>query len=107
MDTGRVGANDKELVDSMNRSLLSTSGISRLSALHPWRTLGLWILMLVFAAMSASTLNDALTTEGGFLNSPESQKGADLLEERLRGEDPVTETVIIRSESETVDDAAF
>jgi RND superfamily putative drug exporter len=63
--------------------------------------------MLVFAAMSASTLNDALTTEGGFLNSPESQKGADLLEERLRGEDPVTETVIIRSESETVDDAAF
>ncbi len=88
-------------------SLLSTSGISRASALHPWRTMLLWLVLLVLAGMSASSLNDALTTEGSFLNNPESKKGADLLEERLRGKSPVTETVIVRTDAATVDDAAF
>ncbi len=91
----------------MNRSTFSTEGLSRASALHPWRTMLLWVVFLVLAVVSASSLNDALTTEGGFLSNPESEKGAELLEERLRGKDPVTETVIVRSESSTVDDAEF
>ncbi|MBX3070843.1 MAG: MMPL family transporter [Thermomicrobiales bacterium] len=91
----------------MNRSLLSTAGVSRLSALHPWRTLLLWVVLLVGAAMSASSLNDALTTEGAFLANPESQKGADLIEERLRNGDTVSETIVVRSETSTVDDAEF
>ncbi|MEZ4500598.1 MAG: hypothetical protein R2839_11095 [Thermomicrobiales bacterium] len=87
----------------MNRSLLSTAGISRISALHPWRAMLFWVALIVLAAMSASTLNDALTTEGGFLSNPESQQGADLLEERLRGDAAVSETIIVRSETATVD----
>lgn len=78
-----------------------------MSALHPWRTLVLWVVMVVLAIVSASTINDALTTEGGFLNKPESQKGADLLEDRLRGPDPVVESIIVRSESQTVDSDVF
>ncbi|MEZ4504713.1 MAG: MMPL family transporter [Thermomicrobiales bacterium] len=91
----------------MNTARFSTAGLARLSARRPWRTIGLWLLVLVLAGMSASTLNDALTTEQGFLNNPESQRGKELLEERLRGEQPITETIVIRSERLTVDDAAF
>lgn len=85
----------------------STAGLARLSARRPWRTLGLWVLVLVLAGLAASSLGDALTTEGGFLNEPESQRGADLLESRLRGPQPITETIVIRSETATVDDPAF
>ena len=91
----------------MDTARFSTAGLARLSARRPWRTLGVWLLVLVLAGMAASTLNDALTTEQRFLNNPESQKGAELLEERLRGEQPITETIVIRSETATVDDAAF
>jgi RND superfamily putative drug exporter len=91
----------------LDTARFSTAGLARLSARRPWRTLGIWLLVLVLAGMAASTLNDALTTEQRFLNNPESQKGAELLEERLRGEQPITETIVIRSETATVDDAAF
>ena len=58
---------------------------------------------------AATGLGDALTTEGDFTNQPESVRADDLLKERLRGgqDQPVTETVIVRSESVTVDDPAF
>jgi RND superfamily putative drug exporter len=91
----------------LDKARFSTAGLARLSARRPWRTVGLWLLVLVLAGMAASTLNDALTTEQRFLNNPESQKGAELLEERLRGQQPITETIVIRSEHATVDDAAF
>ena len=88
-------------------SNFSTAGLARLSARRPWRTLAVWLLILVLAGISAPSLGDALTTETSFTNHPESRVGDDLLEERLRGPRPATETVIVRSESATVDDPAF
>ncbi len=88
-------------------SRYSTAGIAHLSARHPWRTLGFWLLLLVVAGFSATTLGSALTTEGGQLNNPESKRGMDLLEQRLRGPQPISETIIMRSEKATVDDPAF
>lgn len=85
----------------------STAGLACLSARRPWRTFGLWLLVLVLAGLFASTLNNALTTEGGQLNHPDSQRGADLLEQRLRGPQPISETIVIRSETATVDTPAF
>jgi uncharacterized membrane protein YdfJ with MMPL/SSD domain len=52
-------------------------------------------------------LGDSLTTDTKFASNPESQQGQDLLESRLRGPKPITETIIVRSETATVDDAAF
>ena len=89
------------------KSLLSTSGLARASARHPWRVMGVWLLLMVLAGISASGLSDVLTTEATFLSKPEAVKGQDLLEERLRGERPVTETVVIYSDDLTIDDPAF
>jgi RND superfamily putative drug exporter len=85
----------------------STEALARLSARRPWRTIGLWLVLLVLAGAMASSLADALTTEGGQLNNPESQQGETLLENNLRGPQPITETIVVRSETATVDDAAF
>ena len=89
------------------RSLLSIAGLARASALHPWRVIGIWILILVLAGISGSSLGDVLTTEANLTTNPDSVRGANLLEDRLRGPDPVTETVIVQSEAFTVDDADF
>ncbi|MBU2603781.1 MAG: MMPL family transporter [Actinobacteria bacterium] len=85
-----------------------TARLARLSARHPWFVVTSWVALLILAGFAASTVGDVLgAREMDFLNSPESARGADLLEERLRGVTPDTETVIVRSESVTVDDPAF
>jgi RND superfamily putative drug exporter len=85
----------------------STSDLARSSARHPWRILGVWLVVLVLAGISASGLGNALTTSTNFTGKPESQAGADLLKARLRGPQPATETVIVRSDTYTVDDPQF
>jgi RND superfamily putative drug exporter len=89
--------------------MFSTAGLARISSRHPWSIIGIWLVILVLAGISATGLGKALTTEGDFTNRPESVRGEDLLKERLRGgqDQPVSETVIVRSETATVDDPAF
>ena len=89
--------------------MFSTAGLARISARHPWYIVAIWIGLIILAVGAATGLGDALTTEGDFTNQPESVRADDLLKERMRGgqDQPVTETVIVRSESVTVDDPAF
>jgi len=89
--------------------MFSTAGLARISARHPWYIVAIWIGLIILAVGAATGLGDALTTEGDFTNQPESVRADNLLKERLRGgqDQPVTETVIVRSESVTVDDPAF
>jgi RND superfamily putative drug exporter len=86
---------------------LSTATLARASARHPLRVVSIWVVVLLLAGIAGSGLQDVLTTEAEFTSTPESVRAADLLEARLRGPDPVTETVIVRSDSLTVDDPAF
>jgi RND superfamily putative drug exporter len=84
---------------------LSTAGLARASAQHPWRVLGIWLLVLVLAGIASRDLT--LTNQYTLTNKPESIRADDLLNGRLRPNDPVTETVIVRSSTQTVDDPAF
>lgn len=87
---------------------ISTGGLARASARRPWTVLALWLVVLLLAGLLAATaLDSALTSEASFTNSPESQRAEELLEERLRGPQPVNEIVIVRSPDRTVDDPAF
>jgi RND superfamily putative drug exporter len=85
---------------------LSTAGLARASSRHPWRTIAVWILCIVLAAVASTGLAGALTTDGSLLEG-DAVKGEQLLEERLRGPRPASETVIVRSDRYTVDDPAF
>lgn len=87
---------------------LSTEGLARSSSRHPWITIGAWVVGLVVAfGIVATLLGDALTVEFKFINEPESQRGFDLLEDRLRGPRKSNEIVVVQSETLTVDDAIF
>lgn len=88
-------------------SLLSTGGLASASARHPWRVVAIWVLAFVVGGYFASTIGDHTTTEATFLSNPESIQGLDLIEERMGCRDPLTETVIVASETLTVDDPAF
>src|SRR5918994_146826 len=89
------------------KSLLSTAGLARASARRPWRTLGAWLAIIVVGVVASGAFSGSLSDEAEFTNKPESVQADELLEERLRGEDPLTETVVITSTSATVDDPAF
>lgn len=85
----------------------STAGLARRSGSRPWRTVGIWVVLLVLAGVAATGISDAFTTEADLTSNPESMKAETLLEDRLRGPRPVTETVVVHSETLTADDPAF
>ena len=92
----------------MLSSLSSTARLARVSAQHPWRTVAAWVLLLVITiAVQAIAPLDS-TTELILLNDPESNRGWALLEDHgIRPERSGSETVIVRSETATIDDPAF
>jgi hypothetical protein len=51
------------------------------SARHPWRTLAVWIVVLVAAGVSTRAfLSGALTTQSSFANNPESVRAQNLID---------------------------
>ena len=87
---------------------LSTQSLARASSRRPWRTVGIWFVLLVLAGfLSGRLMDDALTEEFAITNNPEAVQAADLIEERLRGPDRAVENVIVSSETFTVDDPTF
>ena len=58
-------------------------------------------------ALPGAGLSKQINNDVDFTNNPESKQADTLLEERLRGERPLTETIVIRSETATVDDPAY
>ena len=85
-----------------------TEFLARGSSRKPLLTIALWLLVaLIGGALSGSLLESGTTTEFRMGGGAESVRAARLLEDRLRGPEPITETVIVQSESLTVDAPAF
>ncbi|MEX1126127.1 MAG: MMPL family transporter [Acidimicrobiia bacterium] len=86
---------------------LGTETLARTSARRPWRTVGIWLVLLVVAGIVTSQLlAGALTTTIGFTDEPESVKAINLAEE-LRGEAPDTEFVVVTSETADTGDPEY
>ena len=87
-----------------------TERLARISARRPWITVALWLLLaLVAAGIGRNLLPTALTTELGFISTfseVESWTAKDLLEEAQLAP-PLSEAVMVQSETLTVDDPAF
>ncbi len=85
-----------------------TQSLARFSARRPIITIGAWIVLVVIAlAIVGQLLPSATTTElklsGGF----ESAKAVAALEKLRGGPEPISEVIVIQSETLTVDDPAF
>jgi RND superfamily putative drug exporter len=85
---------------------ISTSDVAEACARHPWRTLGFWLLMIGVAVFLASGLDGALNNDNDFTNNPDSARADALMSERMP-DGPSTETVVVHSDTYTVDDPAF
>lgn len=82
--------------------------LARGSARRPWATLGVWIVLLVGAGFVMSQLlGDALTSDFDFTNEPEAVRARQLIEDRLRGPETLSETYILLSQDLTVEEPAF
>jgi putative drug exporter of the RND superfamily len=103
--TRRRNSHDDGEKGSAMKSLFSTGGISRFSARRRWLIVIGWVLALVIAGVAATQMQT--TFEGELTNGSESVTAAKLIEERIGGDNTVTEMVIVRSETETVDSSAF
>ena len=89
-------------------SLLGTESLARGSARRPWVVIALWVIALVvFVGLAATLLGDALTTEFHLTTDVDSVVGDRLVEERLSGPPKLSDIVIVRSDTLTVDDNAF
>src|SRR5688572_19737192 len=91
------------------RTTALTGKIARASALHPWKTVAAWIVVLVIALTTMATIGNRFTMNEEFRTDLESRLADDLITERLNGgaEAPAQERVIVSSMELSVDDPAF
>jgi len=85
-------------------SLFSPDRLARKSATHPWITLGIWLVVIVGALGAASQMK---FTPGFDVRGSDSAKADDILEGKILGKSPATETIVIQSDSKTVDDPEY
>ena len=87
---------------------LNPETLAKASSRHPWRTVIVWVVLLVAGIASAATLlGPALTTDFDFTNSPEAKRAQLLLEERNLTEDVISETFVLAAEPGAIEDPAF
>ena len=85
-----------------------TGFLARVSARRPWTATCVWIVLVALAAILIRTmLTEATTTELTLSGKAESAVASRLLEERLRGRNPMLELVVIQSDTVTVDAPGF
>lgn len=81
-----------------------TGRLARAAATHPWRTLGLWAVLIAVAYFAAGTMS--LTASPGAAGT-EATKAKDLIDQRLRQETPPEEYIVVESPTSTADDGAY
>jgi len=97
-----------KVTPSALRIFLSTEGLARASAVHPKRTVAVWVAVVVGAfAVIAVLLGSALTTDGDVTSNPESKRAAALIHSSFPPVPTPSEIVVVRSDRFTVDEPEF
>src|ERR1700754_2466753 len=85
-----------------------TQRLARTSAMHPWRIVAAWGLVLVASvAAIAGLLGSALNSDSSITTHPESMRADEALVASFPQSDRVDEAVVICSAQHTADDAEF
>ncbi|HYJ61268.1 MAG TPA: MMPL family transporter [Actinomycetota bacterium] len=87
---------------------LSPESLARASSRHPWRTIGIWVVIFVAAiGATATILGDALTTDFDFTNNPEAKRAQQILEERGLEQDVTPQSIVMVGPDGAAQDPAF
>ena len=86
-------------------SLGLTGRLSAVSARHPWKVIGIWVVATVALMVSSGIVGGVFTTDISFTDNPESQTARELLRE-WQGE-PLFESLVISSEKYPVQSPEF
>jgi putative drug exporter of the RND superfamily len=88
---------------------LSPESLARASSRHPWRTMSIWVVVIVsMGVVSSRLLGDVLSQEFEFTNKPEAVRAQEVIDEKFQtGGAEDTEFVIVQSESLTIEDSRF
>ncbi len=85
-----------------------TGFLARVSGKRPWITVALWVALAILSGILIQSLfGSATTTELVLSQNAESARASQLLEDRLRGPEPLVEIVIVQSDSLTVESPEF
>ena len=85
-------------------SLFSPDRLARGSARHPWLTLGIWVLVIVAGGIAASQIS---FSPGFEVRGSDSAKAEQVLEDKVLGTPQAAETIVVQSDSKTVDDPQY
>jgi hypothetical protein len=78
---------------------LNPETIAGATSRHPWRTLGVWLVVIVMMGwLSAALLGDVLSDDVAFTNNPESARALEAVEANFGGAQTFTEFVVVSSE---------
>src|SRR5829696_5276890 len=87
---------------------LSPRRLSAASARRPWRTIGIWLVVVVAVTLLSSAFGGISGGESdGFTNDPEALVGEELIARHFGEDERASETIVIQGQNATVDDPAF
>jgi RND superfamily putative drug exporter len=85
-----------------------TQYLARVSAIHPWRILAAWGLILAASIIAiGSLIGSAFTSEGNLTTNPESVRAEQVVADNFSQGDRIDEAVIIHSAALTADAPEF
>jgi RND superfamily putative drug exporter len=87
---------------------INPESLARASSRHPWRTVGIWAVILVTGfVLSGTLLSGALTTDFNFTNSPEAVQAKDILDQEKLESNALPETFVLTGPDGAVQDPQF
>ncbi len=81
------------------------AGITRAIARHPWRAIGIWVLVIAAIGVASNTLGGALQNNFSIPNS-DAQKATDLLQKRFPARAGDSATIVFHTDGKLTDPAA-
>jgi RND superfamily putative drug exporter len=75
---------------------INPESLARASSRHPWRTVGIWaVILIVGFGASGVLLSSALTTDFDFSNNPEAKQAKAILDQEQLEQDVIPETFVM------------
>jgi putative drug exporter of the RND superfamily len=90
----------------VHANLSFTGRIATFSFRRKWLVIALWLAMLAVSGVAASGLGRVLTTENKDMSGSDSARARQTLDTRF-GDQALVETLVVRSDTATVDDPDF